>query len=106
MILKGNVDGKEILFERTGEDDEWTAVIPASLNGRYVVELLAIDDAGNETYWAKYIVTIDVTKMCVHLVPLEYQTEIIDTEFEAKLQNDDFIIEVVHPACREGGAIW
>lgn len=86
MVVKltGNVNGSAIIFERV-QGDEWKATVPASLNGVYIVELLAVDEAGNEAYWAKYILTIDLAALCVHLEPYPYWAELLQPEYYATL---------------------
>ena len=48
MVVKvsGKIDGKEVIFERA-EGDRWNATVPYDLDGMYVVELTAENDAGN-----------------------------------------------------------
>ena len=60
--LEGKVQGKDVIFNRV-YGDEWETIIPASLNGVYIVELTAYDDAGNMAYTARYILTIDLTSI-------------------------------------------
>lgn len=105
MVVKliGNVNGHDIILERNG--DRWHATIPASLNGVFVVSLTAYDDAGNEAYYAKYVVTVDVSTLCIHLIPLDYYAELVGQEFDTELICDNFLVEVVHPKCNEGGRL-
>lgn len=60
--LEGKVQGQDVIFNRV-QGDEWETVIPPSLNGVYVVELTAYDDAGNMAYTARYILTVDLTSI-------------------------------------------
>lgn len=60
--LEGKVQGRDVIFNRV-QGDEWETIIPASLNGVYIVELTAYDDAGNMAYTARYILTIDLTSI-------------------------------------------
>lgn len=60
--LEGKVQGKDVIFNRV-YGDEWETIIPSSLNGAYVVELSAYDDAGNMAYTARYILTVDLTSI-------------------------------------------
>lgn len=84
MVVKltGNINGNAVIFEWV-QGDEWRATIPSALNGVYVVDLLAADEAGNETYWAKYILTVDLTALCVHLEPYPYRAELLPPEYYA-----------------------
>lgn len=58
--LEGKVQGQDVIFNKV-QGDEWETIIPPALNGVYIVELTAYDDAGNVSYTAKYIMTIDLT---------------------------------------------
>lgn len=60
--LEGKVYGHDVIFNRVSGDD-WETIVPASLNGVYIVELKAYDDAGNMAYTARYILTIDLTSI-------------------------------------------
>lgn len=54
----GTVEGAEvILTPSTG--DQWTCTIPKTLNGEYVVELFAEDEAGNIAYFASALFEVD-----------------------------------------------
>lgn len=60
--LEGKVQGQDVIFNRV-QGDEWETIIPPSLNGVYIVELKAYDDAGNMSYTARYILTVDLTSI-------------------------------------------
>ena len=77
VSLTGKIDGQEIIFTRKF-GDEWETVIPQNLSGIYVVELTAVDEAGNIGFLTKYIVTIDLSAMRVSLEPYPYRAEVIE----------------------------
>ena len=56
MVVKatGKVDGKEVIFERA-EGDLWKVTIPYDLDGMYVVEVTAEDEAGNIAFCTKLL---------------------------------------------------
>ena len=64
MINKiyGTVNTEPIVFYKN-EKDQWECEIPSIENGKYVVELYAQDDAGNETYFATVLFSIDFKKL-------------------------------------------
>ena len=70
MVVKltGVVNGNQIIFTKNG-NDMWDAVIPANLSGMYIVELKAEDDAGNASFFAKYILTVDTSLLKATLQP-------------------------------------
>ena len=50
VSLTGTVDSVPVIFTRT-DDGLWETTVPPDLkDGRYIVELIATDDAGNQTY--------------------------------------------------------
>lgn len=73
MKLTGKIEGQPVTFtlvRQEGRTSVFSAEVPANLDGEYVVELTAEDDAGNVAFVCKYLVTIDLTNLCVHLMPL------------------------------------
>lgn len=62
MKLVGYVDGIEISFNFC-TPNIYKAVIPKKLNGKYIVQLKVIDDAGNETNSAGNYMYIDFQQM-------------------------------------------
>ena len=46
VMLKGTINGQDITLTRA-QGDRWEAIVPASLDGAFVVDLTAIDEAGN-----------------------------------------------------------
>lgn len=69
--LEGVVDSVPVVFTRR-DGDWWETTVPKTLNGVYVVELTATDEAGNIAYTAKYILTIDITALRVKLQRYPY----------------------------------
>lgn len=95
--VEGKVHGEKVSFTWVG-GDRWEAVIPASLNGVYIVELTAYDEAGNVGYCTKYILTVDLASLCVHLEPYPYWAELKE-EFGACAHVSEFYAEVVEKFC-------
>ncbi len=83
--LEGKVDGQVIIFERESEGDVWKSTIPKRMNGIYIVELTATDDAGNVAYCAKYIITVDVEALYVRLEPFDKNAITGKENFYAKV---------------------
>lgn len=80
--LEGCVNGSDVIFTRKS-GDVWETSIPANLSGMYVVELTAYDDAGNKSFLAKYILTIDVDALTVSLELIDYQSAIVRDDYES-----------------------
>lgn len=79
--LEGIVNGATVTFSRkTG--DIWEAGIPSALNGIYIVELTAYDDAGNVSFVTKYILTINFELLTASLQACDYQSEIQSSTYD------------------------
>lgn len=116
MIVKvtGKVDGKEVIFDRS-EGDQWKVTVPYDLDGMYVVEVTAENDAGNIAYCTKMLLIVDPATLCAKIVPLDYMVEGIPEDYavnaiqeeytveaqpdpyEVAVQPDLFTVEAVHP---------
>ena len=59
--IEGMADNHALVFARS-EDGYWTAEVPPDLeDGTYYVTLRAWDAAGNSTYYATVLTTVDIT---------------------------------------------
>lgn len=59
--IEGMADNHVLVFAPDG-DGYWTAQVPPDLeDGTYYVTLTAWDAAGNSTYYATVLMTVDVT---------------------------------------------
>ena len=91
--LEGKAQGKDVVFNRV-QGDVWETIIPASLNGVYIVELTAYDDFGNMSFMAKYILTVDLSCMSVKLEPFPWEVVASTNNFDAKCRASDFIASI------------
>lgn len=82
MVVKltGKVNGETIIFERKA-GGLWVTAIPRVKSGAYVVELTAVDEAGNETFCTKYILTVDLGALTVKLEPFPYSVQLLQSSF-------------------------
>ena len=94
--LEGKVNGQAVIFRRK-EGDWWETTIPPNLSGSYIVELTATDEAGNQGFTARYILTVDLDALCVHLSPLPYQAELKPPAYAAEVLVSYFYSEVRCP---------
>lgn len=92
--VSGKIDGKEVIFERD-EGDRWNATVPYDLDGMYVVELTAENDAGNIAYCTKMLLIVDPATLCVRLVPLDYMVEIVPEDCKVTVIPEDYAVEAV-----------
>lgn len=62
----GSIDsGERIDFTLNSNTGLWEATAPETLKGIYYVEIYAEDHAGNVTYIASALCTIDMTRVCI-----------------------------------------
>ena len=92
--VSGKIDGKEVIFERA-EGDRWNATVPYDLDGMYVVELTAENDAGNIAYCTKMLLIVDPATLCVRLVPLDYMVEVVPEDYKVTVISEDYAVEAV-----------
>lgn len=65
MVVKlwGTCNGAEIICTHA-EGERWETIVPSDVNGTYIIELWAEDEAGNRGYFATIKITYDPTKLC------------------------------------------
>ncbi len=63
----GRVDGVDVVMEQTQGDMVSTG--PLDQDGEYVVEIIAVDEAGNQSYMAKMLFCVDSSRLCVRVLP-------------------------------------
>lgn len=96
MIVKvsGKIDGKEVIFEKA-DGDQWSVMVPYDLDGMYVVELTAENEAGNIAYCTKLLLIVDPATLCVKLVPLDYMVEVISEDYKVTVIPEDYAVEEI-----------
>ena len=96
MIVKvsGKVDGQDVIFERS-YGTSWNITVPYDLDGMYVIEVTAENDAGNVAYCTKMLLIVDPATLCVKLVPLDYMVEVVPEEYETHIIPEDYLVEVM-----------
>lgn len=96
MIVKvsGKIDGKEVIFEKA-DGDQWSVMVPYDLDGMYVVELTAENEAGNIAYCTKMLLIVDPATLCVKLVPLDYMVEVISEDYKVTAIPEDYAVEEI-----------
>lgn len=56
----GSVEGVEVIFTPTSDENVWECAVPMAEDGEYVIELYAEDEAGNKAYAATMLFAIDL----------------------------------------------
>ena len=97
MVVKvtGKVDGQDVIFERS-EGNRWNITVPYDLDGMYVIEVTAEDEAGNIAFCTKMLLIVDPATLCVKLIPLDYMVEVIQEEYSV-IPLPDYQVEAVYP---------
>lgn len=75
-------------FTREVKGTSGQSLSPLDLDGMYVVEVTAYDNAGNIAFCTKMLLIVDPATLCVQLMPYDYIVEIIQNEY---------VVDVVHP---------
>ena len=72
MVTKviGKVDGQEVIYGRS-EGDLWKVTVPLDLDGMYVIEVSAYDEAGNISFCTKMLLIVDPATLCAKLISLD-----------------------------------
>ena len=96
MVTKviGKVDGQEVIYERA-EGDLWNVTVPLDLDGMYVIEVTAYDEAGNITFCTKMLLIVDPETLCVRLQPYDYMVDIIQDGYGVSLIPDQYRVDTL-----------
>ena len=95
----GKVDGKSIEFDYA-DGDRWNVAVPYDSDGEYIVEIIAEDDAGNQTYLAKMLFIVDAKSLCAHMINiLPYWTSIVVSFYEIEIFSSKFFTELKEDYC-------
>lgn len=82
--VEGKVDGKNVIFLKS-QGDVWETTVPRDIDGTYIVEVTAYDDAGNIGFVTKVLLTISIDDMCIRIEPFPWESELLSDDFEANL---------------------
>lgn len=93
--LTGSVNGNDIILTYDSQGDRWFSIIPPSLNGIFIVDLTAWDEAGNMAYCTKYIITIDLEALYVRLELYPYYSELLERDFESEIILDKYHMDLI-----------
>lgn len=98
MVTKviGKVDEQEVIYERS-EGDLWKVTVPLDLDGMYVIEVSAYDEAGNISFCTKMLLIVDPATLCAKLISLNYTVEVVSKEYDVTIKNNDFKVETIYP---------
>ncbi len=91
MKLIGYVDGVEVKFDFYSPN-KWRAIIPRKITGKYILQLKAVDEAGNESNFSDLFICIDFRNMKVKILGKKYDFREKSKEYLCiKLDNEQGI---------------
>ncbi|MCQ5384278.1 Ig-like domain repeat protein [Hungatella hathewayi] len=97
----GRVDGAEVILQQAG-GDRWNVPVPLDIDGEYVVEIMAEDEAGNQTYLSKMLYTVDAGNICIHALPLpKYIFDLLQMSYQMESQFTRYLFTRLIPICQE-----
>lgn len=93
MVSKvyGKINDQEIVLEKV-DKDKWSIAVPRVKEGRYYIDLFALDDAGNSTFIATALFVVDAN-CCIS------RFSISDTKYKASFKTDSIRLKVVACIC-------
>ncbi len=92
----GKCDGQTIIFSENKTTGRWEAAVPFDQDGEYVVELTAVDDCGNESYYATLLFVVDTNKLCVTVKILRLSAQARkDKAFKEKVKINKWRTKIV-----------
>lgn len=94
----GTVDGAEVILEHA-DGDRWWVPVPWDRDGEYVVEIIAEDEAGNQSYMAKMLFVVNAALLCVRVIPLPYTATLQEPRYTAEIQRPRYYTELIEPEC-------
>lgn len=90
----GLVDGVEVIMS-PDEGDWWSVPVPLDPDGKYVVEIIAENDAGNRTCMTRLLFCADSSDLHVKMRPLPYGSLIAQEKYTMKMHGSVFSGAVV-----------
>ena len=91
----GAVDNQDVVFTPNIDTGLWETAVPADVDGEYVTELYAEDEAGNISYMATVLFAVDTSNMCVRVKVIRYATESSLIDYEADCSLTDIRAETI-----------
>jgi len=83
----GTFNNSDTILSNLG-NGTWQTIVPFPPNGVGVISVYAEDEAGNESFVAKLLYTVDTTTLKVSLSVAEYDADLFTAQFMQKLLFD------------------
>ena len=65
----GKVDGIEVNYDHS-KGDWWNVPVPLDIDGEYVIEVIAEDEAGNQSFITRLLYTVNINSGYVYSIAL------------------------------------
>lgn len=91
----GRVEGESVIFTLS-DNNVWNCNVPAVPDGEYVVELYAEDEAGNVTYFATILFTVDTKHLTFKVKWIKFASDVVNkSAFVANWRVRDFTMSTI-----------
>lgn len=92
ISVYGEIENHRIIFSQN-EKGLWEATVPFLSSGKYLVTLHAVDEAGNTSYYATAIYTVDTEKIAATLEIIEYAAR-AEERYDARIEVMDYEAQI------------
>lgn len=92
VSVYGEIENHRIIF-RQNEKGLWETTVPFLSSGKYLVTLYAVDQAGNTSYYATAIYTVDTEKITARLEIIEYAAQAKE-RYDARITITDYEAQI------------
>lgn len=89
----GSINNIELVFS-LAEDGAWQSPVPSVADGKYIIDLYAEDDAGNISYYAKYLYTFDSANLVATFEQYLWQSDLLNVLYEITESILDYVANV------------
>ena len=92
----GKVDGIEVNYDHS-KGDWWNVPVPLDIDGEYVIEVIAEDEAGNQSFITRLLYTVNINSGYVYSIACGVIGGKMQDYFleSLKLQRIDFFLKLV-----------
>lgn len=91
--LEGKIDGRDVIF-RNVEGDLWETTVPFDIDGTYVCELSAYDEAGNEGFTTKILITFHPENQSICIEPFPWKSQLQKSDIISDISLGNYIADL------------
>ena len=90
----GKVDGIEVNYDHS-KGDWWNVPVPLDIDGEYVIEVIAEDEAGNQSFITRLLYTVNINSGYIYSIALPLSGYLFE-KVERKI-----CFNRMYPKCKE-----